>query len=84
MVLYTEKEFSDKGIKLKVVAPGHKKEDFKLEVQEDVLIITLEDSYKERYMLPSYLKTEEISAEYDAGILYIDFPREKPKTIKIN
>lgn len=71
------------GRVIEVIAPGQKKKDFTLEVQEGKLLIYLGEELRDRFWLSENVKTEEISAKYDAGILYITLPRQKPTEIKI-
>ena len=77
---------------LELMAPGRKKEDFKVEVKNNLLTISSEavtqpdDSYrsaefqlvpfKRSFRLVSDLDTENIQARYADGILYISLPKK--------
>lgn len=92
---------------IQVSAPGYKKENFKIDIDENVLTISNEykeetknenekftrkefrrSSFSRSFYLPENLKTEDISARYEDGILYIDIPKQekivsKTRTIEI-
>jgi HSP20 family protein len=92
---------------IQVSAPGYKKENFKIDIDENVLTISNEykeetknenekftrkefrrSSFRRSFYLPENLKTEDISARYEDGILYIDIPKQekivsKTRTIEI-
>ena len=92
---------------IQVSAPGYKKENFKIDIDENVLTISNQfkeektnqdekwsrkefrrSSFTRSFYLPENLKTEEIVAKYEDGILYIDIPkqekiRSKSRTIEI-
>jgi len=93
---------------IQVSAPGYKKENFKIDIDENVLTISnqfkeektnenekwfrkefRQSSFKRSFYLPDNLKTEEIVAKYEDGILYINIPKQekivsKSRTIEIN
>lgn len=81
---------------IQLSAPGYKKENFKIDINDSTLTISNEfseekSSEKERYShkefrkssfsrsfyLPENLKTDEITAKYEDGILYIDIPKSE-------
>lgn len=92
---------------IQVSAPGYKKENFKIDIDENVLTISNEfkeektnenekwsrkefrrSSFTRNFYLPENLKTEDIVAKYEDGILYIDIPKQekivsKSRTIEI-
>lgn len=92
---------------IQVSAPGYKKENFKIDIDENILTISnqfkeektsenekwfrkefRQSSFKRSFYLPDNLKTEEIVAKYEDGILYIDIPKQekivsKSRTIEI-
>lgn len=92
---------------IQVSAPGYKKENFKIDIDENILTISNEfkeeiknenqkftrkefrrSSFTRSFYLPENLKTDEISAKYEDGILYIDIPKQekivsKTRTIEI-
>lgn len=84
MVLYSYKSYKEKDLILNIVAPGHKKEDFTVELQDNILTVKLEEYSEKFFEIPDYIKADKIEAEYDAGILKIKLPKQKPKSIKIN
>lgn len=87
---------TDTQHQIQVSAPGYKKENFKIDIQENVLTISNENkeevkdekenylrrefksySFKRRFYLPDNLKTDNVTAKYEDGVLYIDIPKEK-------
>ena len=81
---------------IQVSAPGYKKENFKIDINDSTLTISNKfseekSSEKEKYShkefrrssfsrsfyLPENLKTDEITAKYEDGILYIDIPKSE-------
>lgn len=112
---HTSDKFSEPSINVKetdtlhqiqLSAPGYKKENFKIDIDENLLTISNEfkeekseenetwtrkefkrSSFYRSFFLPRNLNTDEISAKYEDGILYIDVPKIekkiKSKTIDI-
>ena len=98
---------TDTNHQIQVSAPGYKKENFKIDIDENVLTISNEfkeeknnenekwsrkefrqSSFRRSFYLPENLKTEDIQAKYEDGILYIDIPKQekivsKSRTIEI-
>lgn len=98
---------TDTNHQIQVSAPGYKKENFKIDIDDNVLTISNEfkeektnenekwsrkefrrSSFRRSFYLPENLKTEEIVAKYEDGILYIDIPKQekivsKSRTIEI-
>jgi len=85
----------DKTYFLELVAPGFKKENFNVSLEENDLKITAtvqEDkkaeglnwnrheftarSFEKRFTLPEDVKIEHIDAEYSAGILHLNIPKD--------
>jgi HSP20 family protein len=103
------KEDNDK-FQIEVAAPGMKKDDFKVKVENNVLTISSErkdekeekkenysrkefsyQSFQRRFNLPEgHIKSENISARYNDGILTIELPKREevkpqpPKDITIS
>lgn len=88
---------TETDFKVELAAPGFKKEDFNISVEEDVLTISSETKKstetkdeKERYTrreftyssftrsftLPDEVKQDEITAEYNDGVLTISVPKD--------
>jgi len=82
MILYSYETFKDNSLIFNLVAPGMKKEDFKVETEEDIFTVKTED-YEKVFKLPKRFKTKDISAKYEAGILKIIFELKKPKEIEV-
>lgn len=98
---------TDTNHQIQVSAPGYKKENFKIDIDDNVLTISNEfkeektnenekwsrkefrrSSFRRSFYLPENLKTEDIQAKYEDGILYIDIPKQekivsKSRTIEI-
>ena len=98
----------DGNFGLEIVAPGKKKEDFTIEIKNDLLTISAEEkneseekeknytrkefsysSFSRSFRLPENVKTEDVSAEYNEGILKIAIPKKellisKAKTIEVS
>lgn len=74
------------AVVLSVIAPGHKKEDFKVEVSEGKVHVFMPQNTKRVFKIPTTVSTHDITAEYTAGILNIKFLRknEEKITIKVN
>lgn len=91
----------DKGFCVDIVAPGFKKDDFKVNVEDDMLTIsadaksetTDEDSKKQysrreysyssftrSFRLPENAKDDNISAEFNDGILKLSIPKSEVQT----
>lgn len=84
MILYSQQKFKGNVLTFELIAPGHKKEDFSVEMEQHYFTIENEkEGYKETYKLPYHFKTNEVTAEYDAGILRLEFKTKKPKKVKI-
>ena len=89
----TETEF-----KIELASPGLKKEDFKIEVDENVLSISSErkkeleeqsvngkytrkefsfSSFKRSFTLPETVNEEDITANYEDGVLHLTLPKRE-------
>lgn len=89
---------TETDFKVELAAPGFKKEDFKISVEEDVLTISSEtkqttetkdenerytrrefsySSFTRSFTLPEEVKQDEITAEYNDGVLSISVPKDK-------
>lgn len=85
---------TDHNYRLELAAPGLKKEDFKINVDGDRLIVSAErknvseekgekysrrefsyQSFNRVFTLPDHVKSEAISANYEAGVLSINLPK---------
>lgn len=75
----TEEDF----VTLSIIAPGHKKENFSIELKGDKLYISMPEDTKKVFRIPSSVFTEDISAVYEAGILKIKFSKKEVETRKI-
>lgn len=81
---------------LEIAAPGLEKDDFKLEMEKDQLIISVEKEqqeeaekldfsrrefnyakFKRSFHIPETINTQDISANYHAGILSITLPKKE-------
>lgn len=86
---------------IQLSAPGYKKENFKIDIEDNVLTISNKfeeeksdinekwtrkefkvSSFSRGFYLPEGLNTEDISASYENGILYIDIPKMENKIKK--
>ena len=86
-----------------LAVPGHRKEDFQIEIEDKTLKVSVKNETKEqteentkytlkefnstnfsrRFNLPKTVKTEDINASYDNGILEITLPKfEEEKQLK--
>lgn len=95
---------NEEGYYLEIAAPGLRKEDFKIDINENVLSISAErsseneqektnyksrefnySSFKRSFTLPEHTDLENISAEYEHGILTMSLPvkEEAKKTLQI-
>ncbi|BDS06147.1 hypothetical protein NT6N_11870 [Oceaniferula spumae] len=84
------------GWKLRLELPGFKKDEVKLSVDEDFLLITAETSDESRDFLSKVerrvrisdeVDTDKIEARLEDGLLYLEIPRRvkaEPKSIVIN
>lgn len=87
---------TEKGFHLEVAAPGMKKDDFKIELDNNILGISSEmndekteekdkytrrefkySSFRRTFTLPDDVDAENISANYQDGVLKIDIPHLK-------
>ena len=62
---------------LSLIAPGHKKESFSVKLEGDKLYITMPEDTKKTFRIPPTVSTDDISAEYVAGILKIKFNKQE-------
>lgn len=88
------------AFKLNVAAPGFKKGDFKLEVQNGYLVISAEtkeekeetdekytrqeyfyNSFSRSFSLPENIKENDISAQYEDGLLKVVIPKQKAEEV---
>lgn len=86
---------------VEIAAPGMKKEDFKVEVDNDVITISAEkkeekeetnkkytrreysyNSFSRSFVLPEGVKTDDIKAEYEDGVLKINVPKQEVQKTK--
>lgn len=86
------------AFKLEIAAPGMKKSDFNIEVQDGTLIISAEtksekeekgerytrkefnfNSFSRSFWLPENVKTDDIKAQYNDGLLKVTVPRVEVK-----
>ena len=86
----TDVKKTEAGHEISVVAPGLKKKDFKITLENDILCISHEQksenahalsqkSFKYSWKAPKGISGENISAKYDAGILtiFVESPLEE-------
>lgn len=73
----------EENVILSIIAPGHKKENFGIELKGDKIHISTPEDTKRIFKIPSSLSKSDISAEYDAGILKIKFGKQEEETRKI-
>ncbi|MBK1831470.1 Hsp20/alpha crystallin family protein [Verrucomicrobiaceae bacterium R5-34] len=89
-------ESTQKGWNLRLELPGYKKDEVRLSVDEEFLLITAETSDEERKFLGKIerrvrisdeVDTDNIDARLEDGILYLKIPRKvkaEPKQIVVN
>lgn len=85
------KETDDQFV-LELAAPGLKKEDFHIEVEQDQLILSAEkestqeeynrrefnySSFRKSFHLDHTIDTEQISAQYEDGVLTLSLPKKE-------
>lgn len=83
---------SDEQYTVRLEAPGARKEDFDISLEDDVLTISgnrrsdsEQSSFRRSVKLPAAVKGEAVQATYDNGILAVSLPRaEESKPRKIN
>lgn len=69
---------------VELIAPGHKKEDFSIELTDGILSVKIKEVGISRYYrLKHAFDEDNIKAEYDAGILKIHLVKTKPKKPKL-
>lgn len=69
---------------VELIAPGHKKEDFSVELSDGVLSVKIKGVGINRYYrLKNSFDEDSIKAEYEAGILKIHLTKTKPKKPKL-
>lgn len=76
----------DENGNIKMLVPGYGKEDFSIELKEDVLHIQSSDEkIKGTFELlkVNEIDTKKITATCEKGILIIQLPRKKPKVTSI-
>lgn len=95
---------NDKDYTIELAVPGMKKEDFKLEMENNMLTISSEkeenknetegkftrreynyESFSRSFTLPETVKSEDLKASYENGILKISVPKKeeaKPQNTK--
>ena len=76
------KNTEDKVI-LSIIAPGHKKESFSVKLEGDKIYISMPEDVKRTFKIPPTVSTDDISAEYVAGILNITFKKQDIKKREI-
>jgi len=86
------------GFRIEVAAPGLNKEDFRINIEKQVLEISSEKeskkesdsknetyyrkefvyaSFKRTFSLPEYADTDNITASYKDGVLYVNVPKKE-------
>ena len=79
-VIETEKEY-----KVEVAAPGMKKEDFQIHINEDNdLVISMEkkteySKFQQTLILPDDVDKDKIDAKVNDGVLTIELPKRTPE-----
>lgn len=81
---------NEKGYELHLKAPGLTKEDFEIEVENNVLSLTGKYAENEKYMrrfeLPENIDSDKVTAKMNDGILTLILPEQeekKPQRIEI-
>ncbi len=86
---------NDKEYKLQLAVPGMKKEDFKIAIEENMLVVSAENkkeneekterftrkefsfsSFTRRFNLPENVDENQISANYENGIMHLALPKK--------
>lgn len=86
---------NEKSFELHFSAPGFNKEDFKIELEKDVLSVSAEmknsrelneknykmkefsyGSFNRKFQLPELIDADNISAQYENGILNVELPKK--------
>lgn len=78
-------EETEESYIIKHVAPGRKKEDFKVEVEEKAILTISYKDYFQSWTLPALtISDEDIEASYEAGILIVKIkkPNKKASSFK--
>lgn len=83
---------SDEQYTVRLEAPGARKEDFDISLEDDVLTISgnrrsdsEQSSFRRSVKLPAVVKGEAVQAAYEQGILSVSLPKaEESKPRKIN
>lgn len=88
---------TETGSRIEIEAPGMSKDDFRVQVQGDVLTVSAhvekrreekgrrefrQQSFSRSWTLPEGVQEAGISASYEAGILRLDVPFETPKSVE--
>jgi len=80
---------TDKEFKVEFMLPGFKKEEVKLEINNDVLSISAErkenkyfNKINKSYSLPENLDTENVEAKLEDGVLKILIPKLKEEKVE--
>ena len=90
---------TDSGYEIDLAAPGLSRESFQITVENNTLTVAGNDesqkneskysefnykSFSRSWTLPKEVNSEQISANYEAGILSIAIPTQKKKNHKVN
>ena len=78
-----EVKTDENNVILSIIAPGHKKENFSVELEGDKLFILMPEDTKKTFKIPPTVSTDDISAEYVAGILKIKFNKKELEKRKV-
>jgi len=86
------------GFGIELMVPGMKKEDFKIDLDKDILTISAEaeqenvsnytrrefgiGSFSRSFSIPESINTDEIKAEYNDGILKLHLPKKEEARAK--
>lgn len=91
----------DTDFTLEIIAPGYKKHEFKISLESDYLVISVDKenideqndlnylrksyssrSFVKKFILAKNVDPDNIKANYEDGILYIEIPKAKDKLKK--
>ena len=81
--IYSQARYKENGEPyIEVLWPGVERDDFDVEVVDDVLTVVNGD-YTEKFRLASSLNLKKATATYEGGILTITFKRKKGQKIAV-